>query len=268
VLAVYTGADVSTLTLVASNNNIGGNTNRQSLVSFPAVANTTYHIAAGGFSNAVGTLHLNVDPPANDDFADRLTINEPAGSVAGYNLGASKELNETAHATDVGGASVWYQWTAPTSGFVDFNTLGSSFDTIMAVYTNSVIVTNSLPVAANDDDAQGGGLQTSRAWFYALAGTNYYIAVDGFGGDAGDLKLNWNMNCLLTITNLPGGDVQLALTGVDWQRYVLLGSTNLLDWYTNTAAITMAHGAHFYTNTPSLTNGTLDRQFYRAMLVP
>ena len=41
--------------------------------------------------------------------------------------------------------------------------------------------------------------------FMALAGTSYYIAVDGFGGDVGDLKLNWNVNCLLTITNLPAG---------------------------------------------------------------
>ena len=268
VLAVYTGESIDQLTLVASNNNIAGADNRQSIVTFPAEAGVTYHIAAGGFSNAVGSLMLNIDPPANDDFTNRFVIAGAAGSISGYTRGASKEPTETAHATDVGGASVWYEWNAPASGFVDFNTLGSSFDTIMAVYTNAVVNTNNLPVAANDDDAQGGGLQTSRAWFYALAGTNYYIAVDGFGGDVGDLKLNWNMNCLLTITNLPGGEVQLALTGVDWQRYVLLGSTNLLDWYTNTAAITMANGAHAYTNTPSATNGTLEHQFYRAVLVP
>ena len=102
----------------------------------------------------------------------------------------------------------------------------------------------------------------------ALAGTSYYIAVDGFGGDVGDLKLNWNVNCLLTITNLPGGEAQLALTGLDWQRYVLLGSTNLLDWHTNTAAITMSEGVHFYTNSLIGTNGQSGQEFYRALLVP
>ncbi|HEX5218462.1 MAG TPA: lysyl oxidase family protein [Verrucomicrobiae bacterium] len=268
VLAVYTGEALEALTLIASNNNIAGANNRQSLVTFPAEAGVTYHIAAAGFSNAVGSLVLNINPPANDDFANRFVIAGPAGSVTGNTRGASKEPTETAHATDVGGASVWYEWNAPASGFVDFNTLGSAFDTIMAVYTNATVNTNNLPIAQNDDDAQGGGLQTSRAWFYAFAGTNYYIAVDGFGGDVGPLKLNWNMNCLLTITNLPGGDVQLALTGVDWQRYVLLGSTNLLDWYTNTAAITMTEGVRFYTNSPSAANNPSRREFYRALLVP
>ena len=268
VLAVYTGEDLGTLNLIASNNNIAGTNNRQSLVTFPAAAGVTYHIAAGGFSNAVGSLVLNIDPPANDDFTNRLIIAGRNGSVTGYTRGASKEPTETAHATDVGGASVWYEWTAPASGFVDFNTFGSAFDTIMAVYTNAAVNTNNLPVASNDDDAQGGGLQTSRAWFYAQTGTNYYIAVDGFGGDVGNLKLNWNMNCLLTITNLAGGEVQLALTGVDWQRYVLLGSTNLLDWYTNTAAITMSEGVHFYTNSLASTNGLSNQEFYRALLIP
>lgn len=268
VLAVYTGNAVDSLSLVASNNNLAGAANRQSLVTFSAEAGTTYCIAAGGYSNAVGTLVLNVNPPANDDAANRLVITGPEGSVTGFNLGASKEPGETAHATEVGGTSVWFQWTAPRSGFVDFNTSGSGFDTVMAVYTNASLSTNSLPVAANDDDAQGGGLQTSRAWFYALEGMNYYIAVDGFGGDMGELQLNWNMNCLLAITNLPNGDVQLALTGVDWQRYVLLGSTNLLDWYTNTAAITMAEGVHFYTNSPANPNAPPAGQLFRALLVP
>ena len=266
-LGVYTGDAVNALSLIASNDDISLS-NSQSRVTFNAIAGTTYHVAVDGFGSAVGTVVLNVNPPANDDFINRLLIGNTAGNTNGSNLGASKQTSETAHASDVGGASVWYQWVAPGSGFVDFNTLGSSYDTTLAIYTNAVLTSSNLPVAMNDDDAEGGGLQSSRAWFYALAGTNYYIAVDGFGGDTGDIELNWNMNCLLTLTNLPNGDVQLALTGVDWQRYVLLGSTNLLDWYTNTAAITMAAGGHFYTNTPSATNGTLDRQFYRALLVP
>jgi hypothetical protein len=266
-LAVYAGDAVNALSLVASNDDISVS-NSQSRVTFNAIAGTLYRIAVDGFGSAVGTVILNIDPPANDDFTNRFLLSGPASSTNGWNLGASKETSETAHASDVGGSSVWYQWLAPRSGFVDFNTAGSTYDTTLAIYTNSTMTSSNLPVAANDDDAEGGGLQTSRTWFYALAGTNYYIAVDGFGGDAGDLKLNWNMNSLLTITNQPNGDVQLALTGVDWQRYVLLGSTDLVEWYTNTAAITMADGRHFYTNTPSDTNGTFGRQFYRAILVP
>lgn len=266
-LAVYTGNAVNTLTPVASNNDISGSVN-QSLVSFPAVAGTTYRIAVDGIGSAVGTVIFNVNPPPNDDFASNLLITATAGSIAGHTIGASKEANEMAHAADVGGRSIWYRWVAPTNGFVDFNTLGSSFDTTLAIYTNSTLATGNRAIAANDDDAGGGGLQTSRVWFYAHAGTTYRVAVDGFGGDFGELQLNWNMDSRLSITDLADGNYKLGLTGVDWQRYLLLGSTDLFAWFTNTLPITMTGGLHEYTNAPSTTNGTLDRQFYRAILVP
>jgi len=266
-LAVYTGNEVNALVLIASDDDISAN-NLQSYVTFTAVANTTYHIAVDGTSSAVGTVVLNVNPPPNDDFANRQVIVGSSGSVEGTNLGASKEASETAHASDVGGCSIWYQWVAPTTGFVDFNTAGSSFDTIFAIYTNSVLASANLPVAYNDDDAEGGGLQTSRTWFPAVAGTTYYIAVDGFGADTGTVRLNWNMDSRLAITSLPDGQMQINLTGVDWQRYVLLGSSDLLNWNTNTAAITMYEGLHRYTNAPSATNGTAGLQFFRALLVP
>jgi hypothetical protein len=76
------------------------------------------------------------------------------------------------------------------------------------------------------------------------------------------------MDSRLSITDLADGTLRLGLTGVDWQRYVLLGSTNLFNWSTNTSAITMNRGIHEYTNAPSITNGTLARQFYRVILVP
>jgi len=265
-LAVYTGNAVNTLSLVASNNNVSAAVN-QSLLTFAAVAGTTYRIAVDGFGSAVGTVILNVNPPPNDDFASSILITATSGSITGHTTGASKEANEAAHAYDVGGRSVWYRWVAPTNGFVDFNTFGSSFDTTLGIYTNATLGTNNFAIAASDDDAGGGGLQTSRLWFYARAGTIYRIAVDGFGGDFGDLKLNWNMDSRLSIANLPDGTLKLGLTGVDWQRYLLLGSTNLLTWFTNTPAVTMNRGLHEYTNAPSTTNGT-DRQFYRAILVP
>lgn len=267
-LAVYTGNAVNALTAVASNDDIVAGVNKQSQVSFSAIAGTTYRIAVDGFGSAVGTVNLNINPPSNDDFTSNILLTATSGSLIGHTIGASKEASETAHAGDVGGRSVWYRWVAPTNGFVDFNTLGSSFDTTLAVYTNAVLATNNFAIAANDDDAGGGGLQTSRLWFYARAGVTYRIAVDGFGGDFGNLKLNWNMDSRLSISDLPDGGVKLGLTGVDWQRYLLLGSTNLFTWYTNTPPITMTRGVHDYTNSPSATNGTLNRQFYRAILLP
>jgi len=63
-LAVYTGATVNALTLVASNDEFG--TNSTSAVSLPAASGTTYHLAVDGYGGAVGALALNWAPFTNE----------------------------------------------------------------------------------------------------------------------------------------------------------------------------------------------------------
>ena len=260
-LAVYTGSSVNALALVANNDDIS-NGNKQSTVTFAATAGTTYRIAEDGYNGAAGGLVLNLRPPANDDFPTAFQLSGLTGGTKGYNVAASKEPYETAHAADVGGHSVWYRWTAPMSGPVDFNSAGSTFDTTLGVYTGTV-VTNLTTIANNDDDVETGGLLTSRLWFYATAGSNYWIAVDGFGGDVGDLSLNWNMDCRVTMETLPDGHVKISLTGVDWHRYTLLSSTDFTTWVTNHPTITMLGGTNQFTN-----SSLFDRQFFRAIRAP
>src|SRR4029077_16059391 len=72
-LAVYTGSSVSGLTLVASNDDISTGIH-QSSVTFSAQAGTTYRIAVDGYAGAVGTVMLNINPPANDDFSAAFAI--------------------------------------------------------------------------------------------------------------------------------------------------------------------------------------------------
>jgi hypothetical protein len=261
-LAVYTGSSISNLTQVATNDDIVPTNIIQSQVSFAALAGTTYHIAVDGYAGAVGGVVLNVNPPGNDDFAAAYALSGTGGRTNGYNIGGSKEAYEPAHAGDVGAHSIWYRWTAPKSGPVNFDTSGSTFDTTLAVYTNS-IVTNLTLIAANDDDSESGGLVTSRVGFDAVEGTTYRIAVDGFGGGTGNVTLNWNMDSQLQIVDLPGGTMQIVLSGVDWQRYTLLESTDFTTWTTNIAPITMSGGSHTYTNSPATNRG-----YYRAVLVP
>jgi Lysyl oxidase len=275
ILAVYTGNTVSNLSVVASNDDIVNGYYVQSQLAFAAKAGTTYHIAVDGYLNSsagpsVGNVIFNMQPPGNDDFTNALPIAGTTGTTSGYNINASKEPYEPAHGGDVGGHSVWFAWTAPTSGPVNFDTEGSDFATSLAVYTGGVR-TNSTGglgqftnITANISDTEGGGAITSRVSFNAVAGTTYKIAIDGFGGVAGNYTLNWLMNSTLGIAPLANGNVEVSLTGVDWQRYLLLGSSNLQTWYTNAATITMAQGLHLYTNAP-FTNHA-GREFYRAIL--
>jgi hypothetical protein len=248
--------------LVASNDDIIQSVYLQSQVSFAATAGTPYRIAVDGYSTAIGKVVLNVNPPGNDDFANPYLLSGVSGQTNGSNFAASKEPFERAHAGDVGGHSVWYQWTAPASGPADINTVGSTFSTTLAIYTGNVL-TNLNPIASNIDDSEGSGL-ASRVDFWALAGTNYLIAIDGFGGATGAFTLTWNMDSQLTISQLTNGAVQLNLTGVDWQRYTLFGSSDFLAWTTNSPTFTMMGGSHQLTNNPATNNSPVHRQFLRA----
>lgn len=133
--------------------------------------------------------------PANDNFDDAVVISGDTGNITGFNVGATKETGEPNHAVaaNPGGASVWYRWTAPTNGLVSFDTLGSDFDTLLAVYTGNTL--SNLNAIAGNDDYDPNFYGPSRVMFTATAGTEYKIAVDGYnfgiGPETGNIVLNW-----------------------------------------------------------------------------
>jgi len=137
----------------------------------------------------------NSSVPQNDNFANRTTVLGSSVTMFGRNTGASKETGEPNHAGNTGGKSVWWSWTAPTSGKVEittgnsFSTTDSSFDTLLNVYTGSAL-SSLTSVAANDNSflIQDGAV-TSRVIFNAISGTSYQIAIDGSGGASGAIKL-------------------------------------------------------------------------------
>jgi len=126
--------------------------------------------------------------PANDLFGNATVLTGGSGSIDGTNAYATKESGEPNHAGNSGGHSVWFTWTAPSSGWFSFDTHGSTFDTLLAVYVGTAV--NQLSVIAyNDNDGSPGN--TSGLTFYAQAGTIYKIAVDGYNGAFGNYALNW-----------------------------------------------------------------------------
>ncbi len=187
-LAVYTGTSVANLAPVAANDDDGGG--RQSRLTFPATAGQIYHLAVDGHSGATGNVVLNLDAsaalPANDAFAAATAISGSNLQRLGSNVGATRETGEPNHAGEVGGSSVWWAWTAPAAGAVLIDTFGSTFDTLLAIYTGTSVGNLTL-VGANDD--ANGGMQ-SQVVFNAVAGVAYRIAVDGRGGGSGNIVLN------------------------------------------------------------------------------
>ena len=193
-LAIYTGTSLNRLLEIASNDDASDGT-LQSEVRFSALQGQTYHVAVDGYGGKSGTVVLNwqAAPPesisGSDDFRLGTLIDGASGRSEGSNVGASIESGEPKHADNSGGASVWWVWTAPTTDSFTFHTRGSDIDTLLAVYTGDNL-DSLVEVASNDDDAEGGTLQ-SAVRFSAQQGETYHIAVDGYGGATGIIVLNW-----------------------------------------------------------------------------
>jgi hypothetical protein len=191
VLAVYTGSAIGSLSQVASNDDGCGAFNRQgSKLSFDAVAGTTYRIAVSGFygtSEGTFTLDAPHDPPSNDYFSGAQTLSGNSATVAGTTLSATREFGEPDHYASTpdgfwfyGEHSVWYSWTAPSSGQVEMNTCQANIDSILAVYTGSDMSTLS---RVADDRNSCPEVYGSKVTFNATAGTTYKIAVADTGAE-------------------------------------------------------------------------------------
>ncbi len=108
-------------------------------------------------------------------------------------IGATKEAGEPNHAGQPGGASYWYSYTAPSSGTLEFDTAGSTFNTILAVYTGSGASFSTLTSVgaafSTNYLTQGQPIVTISN---VVSGTEFFIAIDGFLGAAGAAHLNVN----------------------------------------------------------------------------
>lgn len=91
-----------------------------------------YLIAVHGDTSGNFTLEASV-APQNDEFRDATTVNGELWRVTGSNLGANLATGESGLNYD-SGKSVWWKWTAPSSGALRVDTEGSDFDTILAIY--------------------------------------------------------------------------------------------------------------------------------------
>ena len=188
--------------------------------------------------------------PVNDLFTNAMLISGPIATITASNFGATKEPREPDHAGNVGGASVWWRWTSPTNGTVTIDTVGSSFDTLLAVCKGASI--SSFTVASNDD---WGGFSASRVSFSAVARTNYLIAVDGFAGASGDILLNLRMGpAFPLITNQPQSRVSVRGGSATFQVKAAGTPPLYYQWYLNGTNIFGATNASYTLSNVQATN--------------
>jgi hypothetical protein len=134
-------------------------------------------------------LEVANSPPGADFFTNANRLWDLSGVIRGVNTNATREPFEPWHAAMPGYHSVWYAWTAPTNGIATFHTRGSTFDTLLAIYSGTGL--SNLTCVASDDDR--GGFRTSEAQVNVRMGTDYLIAVDGFDHKTGSYALSWQI---------------------------------------------------------------------------
>lgn len=176
--------------------------------------------------------------PTNNDFAaaTAISLSNNSATATGFNTNATKEPGEPNHAGNAGGRSVWWKWTAPSSGAVSLTTAGSVFDTTLGVYIGAAV--SALTTVTANDDVQNGVIQSSAVNFSATVGTTYFFAVDGFnasdrhGADSGAVTLNLTFTPAITVVNetvVTGHNVTFSVTGtvgtIQWQVSMDGGST-------------------------------------------
>ena len=188
--SLYRGetADPAAASLLAEG--LSGNTYLDS----SAAIDTVYHywvtaaneLGTSSFSESDTGFHAASRSP-NDAFADRFMLEGLTPTATGTNIDATAETGEPVHHGVGGGKSVWWTWTAPASGTVTVETVGSDFDTVLAVYDGSDVA--SLTRLVSNDDIDYGVVLQSRVSFPTVAGTTYQIAVDGWSGATGTIAL-------------------------------------------------------------------------------
>jgi hypothetical protein len=184
-VAVYTGEALGGLTTIASGRSISFIPYEPTRVSFRAVAGQSYRIVAseGAYFDYLGrefTLDFKA-APANDDFSNAATLSGPLTiNTTGSTALASAEPGEPAHGGFAAVHSVWWKWTAASSGPVAVEFCGTSGSSAVAVYTGSSVA------ALTRVDYAGGFCGLA---FQATAGVTYLVAVDGSPGGSVSLAL-------------------------------------------------------------------------------
>jgi hypothetical protein len=167
--------------------------------TFTAVAGRTYRfmVASDTFYSQEGLFAISIAPasrPLNDNLADAIVLTGAQAASISTLLEATTEATERNHfqapglyTPPVTTASIWWKWTAPTTGNFTVDTRGSDGDTILVVYRGTP-TTATGPLVSNDDmipittanqsNPLAYSLQ-SVATFNATAGQLFHFCVAG-----------------------------------------------------------------------------------------
>ena len=259
-LGIYRGSACYPSQEVECNDDFSGHLESQ--ITFQATAGQVYLIEIGGYNaDAVGQGVLTISsggstppPPStnNNNCADAQQVSE-VENLAFDTTNAT--FDGPGHCIQT--PNLWYCYTASCTGDVTVSLLGSSYDTMLAVYRGCECYPSVSDLIACNDDF--GGSTASQVTFAATAGHQYLVEVGGYDGTglgkltircAGEPVPTSPDNCadaqpIGDVTDLPFDTSDATFDGPG----LCMDSPNL--WYCYTAACTG-------TVTVTLSNTTYD----------
>ncbi|MBN2305106.1 MAG: hypothetical protein JXQ72_11545, partial [Anaerolineae bacterium] len=166
------------------------------------LGNGTYYWRARAYNTSLGcnlagtwsssrTVTVDRSSVGNDDIDDAYEIPENYGlgytntqTTNGATTAADDPNFNCAGFSGQGYSSVWYKFDAPNDKGLAINTFGSSYDTVLAIWTGN---RGALRMIGCNDDSSS--LQ-SRVQIGTLAGETYYVEIVGYNSSVNTLVLN------------------------------------------------------------------------------
>jgi hypothetical protein len=221
-VSVYTGTTLNTLS-----DQIHG----ASPVFFLAQAGTQYHFLIDAQDGTEGDLNLTlsvVQPATNDQFANRTLLSGNNVLVSGSIVNATRELGEELLPESASGASVWYSWTAPSSGPATILLADGSRGLPFGLYAGSGL-SSLLRIGQAPSASRYYGIN-----FYACAGVTYQIAVADDGGAEGDFGFRISGPSLPPTISVADRSSENGfpsrITGNNGQSFAIEASSDLQHW--------------------------------------
>ena len=203
---VYTGATYRTLRPVPTS--ILSATNQ-----FAVTAGTTYTLRVSSQFGGSFVLHWDTKTtPANDNRQRAAALTGATGSLVVDATAATRQPSDPTIDGQRVPASVWYRWTAPTSGRYSFGTAGSRSSAAIGAYTDDGALTRLDESAGGCGSSLGGlfsssGSSAAAIGFDAQAGRSYLLMLgtlpEDYGFTAGAplpfpqfgdrMQLNWRL---------------------------------------------------------------------------
>ena len=163
-----------------------------------------------------------ISTPQIDDITEAADIAELPFSYSIDTVGATVAISDPVTGCGIGQNSntVWFSYTASFTGFIDIETTGSDYDTVLAVYAYDPAQSSLAFVGCNDDIADDG---TSGMRVRVNTNALLYIQVADYGLPGGGL-LRFSVD-YSPINSLRNSYIEANVLAADNRGFFVIGTT-------------------------------------------